>query len=143
MTKPTRQHQHGFSVLEAIVAVALIAGAFLPLLALQTQLTRTAIAVERAEETLQARNNAMALLQVVNPTLQPTGEENLGNCVLTWTSQAISQTGPARGSAGDFGRFDVTLYEVSATLTFANGRIDVFTVRQVGWIANRPAGDLG
>ncbi|MEO0674994.1 MAG: hypothetical protein AAFY32_08320, partial [Pseudomonadota bacterium] len=70
--------QAGFSVLEAIVAVALIAAAFLPLLALQTQLTRTAIAIERAEANLLARNNALALLQAINPGMRPAGSEEMG-----------------------------------------------------------------
>ncbi|MEM1193407.1 MAG: hypothetical protein AAGH42_08460 [Pseudomonadota bacterium] len=135
--------QAGFSVLEAIVAVALIAAAFLPLLALQTQLTRTAIAIERAEANLLARNNALALLQAINPGMRPAGSEEMGAVRLDWTAQALSPVQPARGPAGSPGRFNVALYEIKATLTFDNGREDIFTVRQVGWRATRPAGDLG
>ena len=135
--------QQGFSILEALVAIALIAGAFLPLLVLQGQLTRSAIAVERAEQSLQARNNAIAYLRTLNPTLRPVGEEDLGVATMAWTSTLIQPARTARSMTGETGRFDVSLYEVNVQLTFATGRVDSFSVRQVGWIATRPVGDIG
>lgn len=140
---PERAGQKGFSIMEALVAMALIAGAFLPLLVLQSQLIRTALAVERAEENLRVEANALALLKTVNPSLRPTGQEPLGNdVVLRWASQPLSTPTPARGNSGESGRFDIVLYDLSAEITLANGRTTGFTIRQVGWIATRPAGEF-
>lgn len=141
--KNQRQSQKGLSVLEALVAIALISVAFLPLLALQEQLTRTAIAIERAEETLRAKSNALAYLETLNPTYRPSGEESLGNAVLTWTSTPLTIPVPALAMVGTNGRFDVTLYDVNAVIQFQTGRSEQFVVRRVGWVATRPIGEIG
>ena len=126
-----RGNQNGFSVLEALVATALIAGAFLPLLILQGQLTRTAIAVEENEKRLRHEANALAYLEVLNPSLRPTGQEPLGEgAILVWEAELVEPMSPARDVSGAPGRFNIGLYNMNAQIRFADGRVLPVPVRR-------------
>ncbi len=135
-----RQSERGFSVLEAIAAIALIAVAFLPLLALQSQLARTALSIERAERVVTARKSALALLRVTNPAQKPTGSEQVGEATLYWTAEPVGETRPVRDQSGGESRFVAQLYKVEARLSFADGQENTFEVDVIGWRAVRPAG---
>ncbi len=135
--KKRRQEQIGFSVLEAIAAIALIAIAFLPMMVLQSQLTRTAAAIERAERNTRNMSSALARLRVTNPMFEPDGVENLGEAVFSWRSHPITEVRPVLDAGGGAGRFDMQLFDITATLDYGNGVKTEFTVRQVGWRANR------
>ncbi len=135
---PTKKLQAGFSLLEALVAVALIAAAFLPLLALQGQLTRTVLAVERAETNIKDMSSALSFLRTMNPMRTPEGVENIGDATLSWTARPISNERPALNQGGAPGRFVMQLYDVDAELSYEDGRRSAFTVRALGWRATAP-----
>ncbi len=133
-----KDNQAGFSLLESLVAVALIAAAFLPLLALQGQLARTVFAAERAETSVKDMTSALSYLRTVNPAKQPEGTEPLGDAVLTWNAQPVSEERPALDQSGAPGRFMLRLYEVNAAITYSDGRRAEFTVRSMGWRPTAP-----
>lgn len=126
-------------MLEALAAITLIAVAFLPLLALQSQLARTALAVERAERVVTARKSALALLRVINPAVRTEGGDRAGEATLTWTAQPIGEVKPIIDENGAPSRFIAQLYRIEARLVFEDGQESVFTVDQIGWAAIRPA----
>lgn len=130
---PAPAGQTGFSVLEAIAAIALLAIAMMPLLALQGQLARSALAIERAELAARHERNALAFLEAVNPTLAPQGEEDLGEARLVWRSRPVSAEKPALNASNETGRFLMRLYDVEARIIDASGRERVFVIRRVGW----------
>lgn len=123
--------------MEALAAVTLIALAFLPLLTLQSQLIRTTIAIERAEEKVRVQSNALAYLRSVNPVLRGAGEENLGLATLKWTSRPLTQPRPPVSMSGEIGRYNIQLFEIDAVLEFQDRRVIPITVRQLGWVATR------
>ncbi len=127
----------GFSVLEAIIAVAILAVAFLPLLALQGQMTRTTIALERNEKLITAKRSALAYVSTLNLTRDPRGSLDLGQASMRWTAIPVSEERMVRGAGGDEGRFAITLYDVQVTLDFADQRPQEFTVRAIGWRATK------
>jgi hypothetical protein len=124
---------------EALVAVALIAVAMLPLLELQGRLSRSAIAIERAEERLAARRAASAYFSLVNPLRQSEGEELIGAVRLVWRAVALGPQRPVYGVDGAQGRFVAQLFRLEAQLHFPDGRIEQFSQTQMGWIATAPA----
>ena len=135
---PTHQGQAGFSLLEALIAVALIAAALLPLLALQGQLTRTVLAVERAGTSAKDMTSALSFLRTVNPMRDPKGTEQLGDAVLSWAARPVSDERPALDQGGTPGRFILQLYEIDATIAYDDGRRAEVTVRAVGWRPTDP-----
>ncbi len=135
---PTSASQAGFSLLEALVAVALIAAAFLPLLALQGQLARTVIAVERAETNVKDMTSALSYLRVMNPMKTPEGSEKIGDATLSWTARPVSDERPALDQGGAPGRFMLQLYDIEAEIIYEDGRRTAFTVRALGWRPTTP-----
>lgn len=127
-------------MLEALAAVALLAVAFLPLLALQSQLARTALAIERAERVATAQKSAIALLRVINPAQTPRGAEPVGEATLSWTAEPFGEIRAVRDQNGGESRFVAQLYRIEAQLLFADGQQSAFTVDAVGWRATSPAG---
>jgi len=125
----------GFSVLEAIIAIAILAIAFLPLLALQEQMTQTTISLERNARFMEAKRSALAYVRTLNPMRDPQGNLNLGPAIMHWTATPISQERPVSGKEGDKGRFIIALYNVEVTLTFDAQRTQVFSVHATGWRA--------
>ena len=125
--------------MESLVAVALIAIAFLPLLALQGQLTRTVVAVERAETTVKNMTSALSYLRAINPTAKPEGSEPIGDAVLSWVARPVSDERMALDQGGVPGRFALQLYEIDAVITYPDGRSGSFSVRAVGWRETQPA----
>jgi len=137
-TKFLNASQTGFSLLEALVAVALISAAFLPLLALQGQLSRTVVAMERAEDRVKNMTSALSYLRVVNPSLQNDGQQRIGDAQLTWAAQPISEERAVLDVSGSPGRFVARLYDIHATLAYEDGRQAAFTVRAMGWRPTAP-----
>ena len=125
----------GFSVLEAIIAIAILSIAFLPLLELQNQMARTTIALERNEELMSAKRSALAYARSLNPMQNPDGNIDLGRASMHWQATPISDERPALGKGGQKGRFVVALYDVKVTLTFENQRPQSFSVHATGWRA--------
>jgi len=136
--KKRRQPQAGFSLLESLVAVALIAAAMLPLLALQGQLTRTVVAIERAETNVKDMTSALSYLRSINVMMKPEGEEPIGAATLSWTTRPASAERIALDVGGGPGRFALQLYDVDAVITYPDGGQGAFTVRAMGWRPTAP-----
>jgi len=133
--------QRGFSTLEAIVAVTLIAITFLPLLALQGQLLRTSVVVVRAEDNLVAMKSALAQLRVTNPMREPEGTARVGTARLVWKAEPVTPELPVRSASGAASRFVTRLYRIEARLIFENRSERTFQVDLVGWRSIAPPGD--
>ncbi len=122
--------QAGFSVVEALVAVAIMAVAILPLATLQGQVSRTAGRWQQMQLSLAAERSAMAMLRDLNLMEAPEGALDLGGGrVLRWQARPISSA-----VATNSGEFSVVLYAVEAQVTDDHDReIAKFSVDQVGW----------
>ena len=129
-------------MLETLVALALIAAAFLPMLALQSRLSQTALAIERTEARIELDAAVRAIAETINPMMRPDGRESIGEAVLTWRSTPVSAVQRVRGPTGVPGRFELQLYDVELTLAGDSRAPAVFIVRRVGWRAVAPATDF-
>lgn len=112
--------QRGFSLIEAMVALTILAGATLALFGwINTslvQLNRAAFYTEASP----ALTSATEYLNTVNLSQQPTGSFNSGRVAVAWQATAIEKdtsTPPALGSSN----FLLSLYEVELTVEL-NGR---------------------
>lgn len=122
--------QAGFSVIEALVAVAIMAVAMLPLASLQGQVSRTAAQQQHLQARFAAERSAMAVLRDANMMAAPSGAFDLGaEFTLHWNARPISRT--VRTNSGEF---DVALFAVEASVSDANAReIARFSIDQIGW----------
>ncbi|HBU63415.1 MAG: hypothetical protein CMH91_13190 [Oceanicaulis sp.] len=122
----------GFSVMETLVAVALLAIAILPLYAFQQTLADTAARLQTASALLDAQESALAVLQTIDPIAEPQGEMDLGEWRLSWESRELVSEQPADGYLGS-SIWGVGLYEINATLERGETRHEM-NFRRVAWV---------
>ena len=131
----------GFTLLEALVAVAIAALCLIPLMSLQ----RTYIDGQRRHEATLLRTeiqrNALTLLREVNPTDEPEGQRLLPpDLTLSWTATPISDLKTSTGFPTGDGPYSVQLYRLDAQV--ARGQTKVvpdFSVERVGWTLGQAA----
>jgi general secretion pathway protein I len=101
----------GFGLLEAIVAMTLIAGIGMSLF---SWINSNMIALQRVEAA-RVRNiaieNSIEYMQSINPMLRPEGKIKLGNLDLNWHSEPKSDAMDIK----DFGLYKVALYNVTVS----------------------------
>jgi hypothetical protein len=125
----------GFSIMEALVAIAIIAIATIPLFELQRSLARSTARLQTTTERLDVEASALSFLQVVDPIAQPTGRLEIGAWNLAWAAEPIATEINADGYLGP-GIYSIYLYEIEAELT--RGSIQrTFTVRRLAWQQSR------
>ena len=128
-----RNKQHGFSLLEAIVALVLISTSGM---ALFSWINNTLVGLNHAlvsNQRKQYRQNALALMQQINPLEQKTGEIKTPEFVLSWQSTALTPIKQEIDSFGIPGSFAMSLYESKVQILQGDGQVDEFTVRQIGF----------
>ena len=113
--------QAGFTLLETIVAVAILAMAMMPLLTLQSQLASHTVRLEIQADRIQAKAVAKEYLLFVNPLVSPVGSQTLGGgWKLSWTSQPLAPAVPARFGIGLSSRYVTQTFLINATLVRNN-----------------------
>lgn len=133
-----RRHEAGFTLLEAIVAIALLGALLVPLFSLMSRnldgLFRVGEANLRSEVTL----NALAMLDTVNPMERPEGSMAMGNYLLRWRSVALTTPVDGVGFPAGQSLYQVAMYRTEAEVM----RLDAagqpspwftFDLRQIGW----------
>jgi len=129
--------QTGFGLLEAIVALTLLAAAALPTaLGLGAALSATR-RIEAALLELEMRSNALATLGAINPMLNPEGALDLGPYRLVWTSDALDEPRPVVGPLGEGGVWVAQAFDMRGRIEDQTGARASVTVRRVGYAAAR------
>ena len=132
----------GFSVVEVLAAVALMAIAILPLYQLQRALTDAAVRLELQTEALDTQQSALAILETINPHAEPEGSRSLGRWQMSWRSSQVAFTSEATGFLGQ-SNYELALYEIVVTLERQNFRTE-FETRRIGWrLIRDPLADIG
>lgn len=123
----------GFSLLEAIVALAILAAAGMALFAAMGQSVRMVERAEAARERESAQRNALAWLQTVNPAKEPDGQVQLGDVLVRWHAEALEPPRDAMTGYLQAGLFQVALYRVHLELERERQPVAEFEVRRVGY----------
>ena len=133
--------REGFSLIEALVALAIASLCLLALFGLQRQLVSSQRRFEAATARAQAQRNVLALVRDLNPEAQPEGATALPDGErLSWTSRPASPLRPALTAGGSAGPYLVRLHLVAAQLTDAKGVVKgAVSVERMGWRPARPA----
>lgn len=125
-----RPSEIGFSTIEVIAAVAMIAVALIPIATLQTQIARGQARLEDARESTSAVQNAIAIVRTINPMQTPNGRRALsGGATLTWVSTPASPVRPSVNPPG----FEVQLYRIRSDVQIQPGTSNTFEMDILGW----------
>lgn len=137
MTPQHRRAQSGFTLLEAIVALVIMATT---LMALYSWLASSTLGAVRSEETAASLSNArtaLNYLERVNPMSEPNGTAEFKTFRLTWHSEPVTDRRTGRTPVGDPSPYDYQLFDLTAQIEQEGRPPREFTVRRAGWVATR------
>ena len=123
----------GFSLLEAIVALAILASAGLALFAAMSQSVQMVARAENARLADSAVRNAVAWMETVNPMQTPQGEQRLGEVTLRWSAQLVEPERDAMTGYLQAGLYQVGLYRVRLELVREGRTIAQAELHRVGY----------
>jgi general secretion pathway protein I len=124
-----KRNARGFSLLEAVVALTILAAAGLASFAALTQSLQMVGRAERAREADLSLRNAVAWIELVNPMEQPRGQQVMGEFELRWTSRPVEPVRDATTAALTAGLHEVGLYRMQLEL-WRNGALEREAVLQ-------------
>ena len=123
----------GFSLLEAIVALAILASAGLALFAAMSQSVQMVARAENARLADSAVRNAVAWMETVNPMQTPQGEQRLGEVTLRWSAQLVEPERDAMTGYLEPGLYRLGLYDVRLELEQDGRPLADTVLRRVGY----------
>lgn len=107
----------GFTLLEAVVALAIFAAGAM---ALYSLFNTNLISLTRAHDTMDRTpyvEYAIDYLSAVNPRLQPEGRVDLGGFEVAWSATLVEPPRQSQNAVGFLGTFELGLYDVAFEVT--------------------------
>lgn len=130
----SRHNEAGFSVLEAMIAMAILAAGFLPLLAVQVKFGDTVEKLETVDTRMKAYETAVRLVKAENFNQMPSGSFISSDFQIFWEASPIIKDKHVRTISGQPGAFTVSLYDVKLRIGYASGHSENIQLRGLGWI---------
>lgn len=128
-----RYRQHGFSLLEAIVALVIFSMVAMVLYGWQSVNLHTLQRAEAHARENQLTRSAMSVLAQVNPMLTPKGERPLGQLSVSWVAKLVQPAKPGVTAIGLPDLFELGLYRLDVRVTDGDRTLTTFQMRQVGF----------
>ena len=128
-----RTRVRGFTLLEAIVALSVVATAITASFALLNFTLSTTNRMQEAVQRGEAIESAAQLVDRMNPFETPDGELALAECVVRWSAKMQGQPRRNTVRAGETGPFEVALFDVKVTGVRQGAEWFAFTAKQVGF----------
>jgi general secretion pathway protein I len=128
------RRSRGFSLLEAVVAMAIIAGVGMALLSWINSNIEALGRVQDANSRAAATANALEFMSTVNPMTTPEGKADLGGYRMTWKAAAITAAQDGTGYPSGTSLYQFALYDNLIAIEKTDGTSWFnFTLRQVGY----------
>lgn len=128
--------ESGFGLLEALVAIALLAGTMVAIFTLVAGILDSAHRVGRSNQEVQLTLNAIETMMAVNPMVQEIGKLDVGPYTVGWTSTAVVPPLDLGGSL-----YRIALYDCDVrVIDPAGSELTQFKLRRVGYRRVRDPG---
>jgi general secretion pathway protein I len=124
----------GFSLIEAVVALALIAGVGMALFSWINSNIEALGRVQDANSRAAATANVLEFMSTVNPMTLPEGKADLGGYRMTWKAAAVTAAQDGTGYPTGMSLYQFALYDNLIAIEKTDGTPWFnFTLRQVGY----------
>lgn len=123
----------GFALLEAVVALAVFAGAAM---ALYSLFNTNLVALFRAGDVtrqMSAARHAVQHLSSIDPRDEGTGRIRFDGLDVDWSARLLQPVRQSQTAIGNRGYFEVGLYEVEFALSDRGRPLGVWRLRVPGW----------
>ena len=128
------KREAGFTILESLIALAIVAATLIPICDMQISLLAKARRQEAVRQQVADMRNGLVVLQAINVMERPSGEIAIGSDrLLRWTAEAETRSRRSLRFLQGEGDFDVILYRVRAQVTRRARAGSGFSVEQLGW----------
>jgi general secretion pathway protein I len=131
---PLHRTQQGFTLIEAIVAMVLVATTGMALFSWINSNLITLNRVQEANAESAATSNVVDYLSTVNPMITPEGEAKLGDYQVRWKATISDE--PRDGAGYPYGTslYQLALYQTQVQVQKPDGQAWFdFTLQQVGY----------
>lgn len=130
-----RPRRSGFSLIEALVALAIASLVLMAIFELQIQMVRGQERAGLAMQQVVKQENALALTRDLNPMMQPSGVVVAnGGDTIRWTSQPKGRPRVNAGFPAGDGSFEVQLFTVTVEIEPQSGRAPAdLQFDRLGW----------
>jgi hypothetical protein len=109
--------------MEAIVAVAILGMASVPLLVLQSQNARSVIRLENSASRIAAERVSIDYLSIVDVAAAQAGDLDIGGgWILSWRAEPVRAAASTVQGVGDRGRYAAQLVRIVAVAVHSDGR---------------------
>lgn len=126
--------RRGFSVIEALIAVAVLGLGLSALMALRVVVLRQMQTVATLETTETDVRNAMATLADINPMATPDGARELSPTqVVRWRSERITEVRRSKAYPAGDGDFDAALFRLHVAVVTQERTTAQYDVERLGW----------
>ena len=127
-----RRRAAGFSLLETVVAMAVLSVAGMALFGL---FNSSLIALTRADDVsaqVPVVRRAVAILSTIDPDKQQQGNFVMGDHEVAWTATLVEPKREGQGALGGRGPYRLGLYELEFRISHGNRPLGTWRTRQVG-----------
>lgn len=139
---PGRKRQRGFTLLEAVVAMAVLALGGSALFAWVNSNLKTLQRVDIITERASLISSATELLSAIDPLEQPQGAVALGDNTVSWTTSAAEYQAPMRADDGSLGVNDASLFQAKVEIRRQQRLIAQFDMWLLGLRKAREVSDV-
>ena len=124
----------GFALLEAIVALALLAAALVPIFSLMSTSLDGAFRLSQATLRAELEISALEVMRNNNPMAQPEGQILLSPYVITWAARQVTPNTDSVRYPRGIGLYLMALFDTHISVRDQTGKIITeFNLTQVGY----------
>ncbi|MFL2770093.1 MAG: prepilin-type N-terminal cleavage/methylation domain-containing protein [Rhodospirillaceae bacterium] len=128
----------GFTLLEAIIAIAILGITMMPIMNLLGQSVAQLTFAGQANNRAVATESALAVLDSINPSLTPTGKIQITDTLITWDSEILVEPNEIPQMRAGLAGYSVGFYKVTVSVIKEEEPWFTFELRKVGY--NRISG---
>jgi hypothetical protein len=133
-----KQHQQGFALLEAIVAITIMAAALVPIYGLISTSLNAARRLSDANLQSEANFTALEVMRAVNPMITPKGTIDLGLYRVEWVATPLTEPVDQMQYPRGLGLYKVALYSSDVKLVAPGEQVlSTFKLQQLGYFRVR------
>ena len=133
-----RSGQHGFTILEAIVALAVFASGAMALYSLYAANIAALVKVGETVRQAPLVRQAIERVAAINLTDEAAGEFEIDGLRFTWTARRVEPYRQGQSTTGFLGSYQIGLYDVDVSASEGARLVGTYRLRSAGHQLLRP-----